>query len=155
MGLVVNGPKGPDKVIQYKDGVMQMFDPGVDQITVLHAGANQAQYEGYFTLGFGGSGTDLQKAWKINDLGPETLQDAGKAVKVEKLDLTSKDPSAKTFDHITIWIDSMRALSLKQIFYLPSHDVRTCTYANIKLNGKIDMKTFEIKRDSATTTVNR
>jgi outer membrane lipoprotein-sorting protein len=156
MGLVVMGSQGkPEKVIKYKDGLLQMFDPGVDQITVLHAGANQAQYEGYFTLGFGGSGSDLAHAWKITDLGPETLNDGPQQVKTEKLDLVSKDPGSKTFTHITIWVDPTRALSLRQIFYLANNDKRTCAYSNVKLNGKLDTKTFEIKKNAHTTVVNR
>ena len=156
MGLVVDGAQGkPEKVVQYKDGTLQMFDPGVDQITVLHAGADQAQYEGYFTLGFGGSGSDLAHAWNITDLGPDALSDSGHPVKTEKLDLVSKDQGSKTFTHITIWVDPLRALSLRQVFYLPNNDKRTCDYSNVKLNGKLDLKTFEIKKNSHTTVVNR
>lgn len=156
MGLVVDGAKGtPEKVVQYKDGTLQMFDPGVDQITVLHAGADQSQYEGYFTLGFGGSGSDLNHAWNITDLGPDALVDNGHPVKTEKLDLVSKDPGAKTFTHITIWVDPARALSLRQIFFLPNNDKRTCNYSNVKLNERLDLKTFEIKKNSHTTVVNR
>lgn len=155
MGIVVDGPDGkPQRVIEYKDGILQMFDPGVNQITVLHAGANQGQYEKYFTLGFGGSGTDLAQSWNIKDLGPETLSDGSQQVKTEKLDLTSKDPSEKNFTHITIWVDPTRALSLRQIFYLANDDRRTCNYTNVKLNGHIDMKTFEIRKNSQTTIVN-
>jgi outer membrane lipoprotein-sorting protein len=156
MGLVVNGLQGkPEKVVQYKDGILQMFDPGVDQITVMHAGADQSQFEGYFTLGFGGSGTDLAHAWNVSDLGPDVLSDGNKPVKTEKLDLTSKDTSSKTFTHITIWVDPMRALSLRQVFYLPNNDKRTCDYSNVKLNDKLDMRTFDIKKNSHTTVVNR
>ena len=156
MGLVVMGPDGKQqKVVEYKNGALQMFDPGVNQITVLHAGANQAQYEGYFTLGFGGSGSDLAHAWNIQDLGPDTLSDGSQQVKTEKLDLTAKDPSTKTFSHITIWVDPSRALSLRQIFYLTNDDRRTCNYSNVKLNGRLDIKTFEIKKNSQTTVVNR
>ena len=156
MGLVVDGAQGkPEKVVQYKDGTLQMFDPGVDQITVLHAGADQSQYEGYFTLGFGGSGSDLAHAWNITDLGPDVLSDSGHPVKTEKLDLVSKDPGSKTFTHITIWVDRMRAVSMRQVFYLPNNDKRTCDYSNVKLNGKLDLKTFEIKKNSHTTVINR
>lgn len=155
MGLVVNGPQSkPEKVVQYKDGILQMFDPGVDQITVMHAGADQSQYEGYFTLGFGGSGTDLAHSWNITDEGPETVNDGSQPVKTEKLDLVSKDPASKAFTHITIWVDPARSLSLRQIFYLPNHDTRTCNYSDVKLNGKLDMKTFEIRKNSHTTVVN-
>ena len=156
MGLVVEGPQNkPEKIVQYKDGTLQMFEPSVDQITVLHAGADQAQYSQYFTLGFGGSGTALERAWNVTDLGTETLPDGSQQVKTDKLDLTSKDPASKTFTHITIWVDPTRALSLKQVFYLANDDKRTCNYSDVKLNGKIDMKTFEIKKNDHTTVVNR
>ncbi len=81
------GPKSkPIKVIQYQGGTFQMFDPGVDQITIFHAAGNQSAIESFLTLGFGGSGTDLARVWNITDLGPETFNDNGQPVKVEKLD---------------------------------------------------------------------
>ena len=154
MGAVVEDPqsKAKAKVIDYEGGTLQMFDPGVDQITVLHAGDNQAQLESFLTLGFGGSGSDMEHAWKIAYMGPETID----GVKTEKLDLTAKDPKASSmFTHITIWVDTARAVSLKQVFYAPSGDVRTAYYSNIRLNTKIDKGTFAIKKDSHTTVVNR
>jgi len=150
------GPKSkPIKVIQYQGGLVQMFDTGVDQITVLHEAGNQAEIESFLTLGFGGSGTDLARAWNITDLGPETLTDNGQPVKVEKLDLVGKDPDArKNFTHITIWVDPARAVSLKQVFYTGSGDYRTATYSNIKVNGNVHKDQFAIKKDKNTTIVN-
>jgi outer membrane lipoprotein-sorting protein len=150
------GPKSkPIKVIQYQDGTFQMFDPGVDQITVFHEAGNQAAIESFLTLGFGGSGKDLDRAWNITDLGPETLNDSGQPIKVEKLDLVGKDADArKNFTHITIWVDPARAVSLKQIFYTPSGDYRTATYSAIKVNGNVHKDKFEIKKDKNTTVVN-
>jgi len=154
MGAVIVDPKtkAKQKVIDYQGGTLQMFDPGVDQITVLHAGANQAQYESFLTLGFGASGTDLQHSWNIQDLGPDTID----GVKTEKLDLTGKDPKANNmFTHITIWIDPARAVALKQEFYAPSGDKRTTYYSDIRLNTRIDKGSFAIKKDAHTTIVNR
>jgi outer membrane lipoprotein-sorting protein len=75
-------------------------------------------------------------------------------VKTEKLDLVSKDPGVKSkVSHVTIWIDPARGVSLKQIFYLPSGDTRTNTFANIKLNGTLDKSTFKMRTDKNTTTV--
>jgi outer membrane lipoprotein-sorting protein len=161
MGAVMVDPNAgpnskPIRVIQYKDGTVQMFDPGVDQITVLHESGNQSEIEGFLTLGFGGSGTDLARAWNITDLGPETLTDNGQPVKVEKLDLAGKDAaSRKNFSHITIWVDPTRAVSLKQIFYTPSGDYRTAIYSSIKVNGNVHKDHFAIKKDKNTTIVNR
>jgi outer membrane lipoprotein-sorting protein len=150
------GPKSkPIKVIQYQGGIVQMFDPGVDQITVLHEAGNQSEIESFLTLGFGGSGTDLARAWAITDLGPETLTDNGQPIKVEKLDLVGKDAdSRKNFSHVTIWVDPARAVSLKQVFYTNSGDYRTATYSAIKVNGNVHKDQFAIKKDKNTTVVN-
>ncbi len=160
MGAILVDPNAPPKskpikVIQYQGGIVQMFDPGVDQITVLHEAGHQAEIESFLTLGFGGSGTDLARAWTITDLGPETLTDGGQPIKTEKLDLVGKDADArKNFTHITIWVDPTRAVSLKQIFYTPSGDYRTATYSNIKVNGNVHKDQFAFKKDKNTTIVN-
>jgi outer membrane lipoprotein-sorting protein len=158
MGAVIIDPavmeKGKPKlvkVLQYGGGVLQMFDPGVDQITVLHEGGNQAEVEEFLTLGFGASGTDLQKAWNISDMGTETMGDT----KVEKLDLVGKSPeSKKNFTHVTIWVDPVRGVSLKQVFYQSSGNYRTATYMNVKVNGNVHKDQFAIKKDKNTTMVN-
>jgi outer membrane lipoprotein-sorting protein len=143
------------KVIQYQSGIVQMFDTGVDQITVLHQGNNQSEIESFLTLGFGGSGSDLAKAWNISDLGTETLSDNGQPVKVEKLDLVGKDAdSRKNFSHVTIWVDPTRGVSLKQIFYTATGNYRSAMYSNIKVNGNVHKDQFAIKKDKNTTIVN-
>ena len=157
MGSVIADPasKKTQKVIEYKNGILQMFDPGVNQITVLRAGSNQAQYDGFLTLGFGGSGKDLARVWDITDQGSESLSDNGQPVKTEKLDLVAKDTGTRNqVSHVTIWVDPTRGVSLKQIFYTPSGDYRTETYSNIKLNGGIDKGSFKMHTDGHTTTVN-
>jgi len=160
MGAILFDPNAgskskPIQVIQYQGGTVQIFDPSVDQITVLHEAGNQAEIESFLTLGFGGSGKDLDHAWTITDLGPETLTDNGQPVKVEKLDLVGKDADArKNFSHITIWVDPTRAVSLKQIFYTPSGNYRTATYSSIKVNGNVHKDQFAIKKDKNTTVVN-
>jgi hypothetical protein len=117
-----------------------------NQIRIIKPTSNQSQIETFTTLGFGGSGKDLARAWTITDQGPETLTDDGQPVKTEKLDLVSKDAGVRnTLSHVTIWIDPVRGVSLKQIFETPSHDRRTTIYSHIKLNGKIDAKAFELK----------
>lgn len=150
------GPKSkPIKVIQYEGGTVQIFDTGVDQITVLNENGNQAEIESFLTLGFGGSGTALARAWNITDLGPETLTDNGQPVKVEKLDLVGKNlDSRKNFSHITIWVDPARAVSLKQVLYTAAGDYRTATYSSIKVNGNVHKDQFAIKKDKNTTIVN-
>lgn len=140
------------KLLDYKNGQLRIFDPGSDQLTLLNAGTNQAQYESFLTLGFGGSGTDLSKAWTITDLGPETLNDGSGPVETVKLDLVSKTQSIRDlFTHIIIWVDPKRGISLKQQFFTPSEDQKTATYLHIRYNQKVDTAAFTIKTDKKTT----
>ncbi len=143
----------PDvKDIVYKNGVLQFYQPSIDHMTILHAGNNQERFESFLTLGFGGSGSDLKKNWEITDLGPETID----GVKTIQLDLVGKQASVRSmFQHILIWIDPTRAISLKQKFFEPSGDTRTAYYRNIRYNGKIPSSVFRIKTSSKTTMVNK
>lgn len=146
--------KSRTKVYEYKGGILRVFEVPSDQIRIVKPTSNSGQIETFLTLGFGGSGKDLSKAWNITDQGQETLMDGNTPVKVEKLDLVSRDPGLRnTFTHVTIWIDPTRAVSLKQVFETPSHDRRTTTYSHIKVNASIDRSTFDIKKGPKTTTV--
>ena len=150
MGAKIAPPEA--KTLEYKGGKLTLFDPSTDHVTEVNAGANQGTYESFLTLGFGGSGKDLEKTWNITDQGSEQMNDGSSNVRVEKLDLVAKDPSARnTFTHVTIWVDPARAISLKQVFYTPSEDVRTAVYTHLRMNEKIDMGNFAIKTDKKTT----
>jgi outer membrane lipoprotein-sorting protein len=142
----------PAQIIEFKDGKAQVLNTGTGQVDVGSAtGKNQAFADTMTTLGFGGSGNDLQKAWTITDQGPETLNDGSKPVQTEKLDLVSKDQTIRdTYSHITVWIDPARDVSLKQTAYEASGgkstgDMRTVYYTNIRLNQNVDTAPFAIK----------
>jgi outer membrane lipoprotein-sorting protein len=131
------------KTVVYKDGTLSYYDPSLDQLNVFAAGKNKAQYESFLTLGFGGSGKDLKSAWQINDLGAETID----GVATEKLDLSSDQAKQNgKIDHITVWIDPARAVSLKQVFYYSSGDMRTCTFTNIKYNKSLPKSVFDVPK---------
>lgn len=145
MGAKLNPPGA--KFIAYRDGKLSIFDPSTKDLKLLTAGQNKAQYESFLTLGFGGSGTDLAKAWTITHLGNEQLSDGSANVPVVKLDLVSKDESVRNmFSHITIWVDLNRAISLKQQFFTPAGDYRTATYTNIRYNQPINTAPYQFKK---------
>ncbi len=149
MGATIGTPV--TQVLQYRNGVLQMFDPGADQLTALTAGANRAQYEGFLTLGFGGSGKELAAAWTIKDDGAELMSDGSGTVPVEKLELVSKDANARnTFQMVVIWVDLKRAISLKQQFVTPSGDMKTAVYTHVRYNQKVNTGKYAIKTDKNT-----
>ena len=136
MGLLTTGPQG--RTVEFKAGTLRVFNPGPGCFdTVTKPGI-----ETYLTLGFGGSGKDLAKAWDITDVGPETLD----GTKVEKLELVAKDPNVRAnIKKFTLWIDLARGVSLKQVLLNPSNDLQTATYTHIRLNEKVDTKPFNFK----------
>jgi len=144
--------KPDEKVVVYKGGELQFFQPKIDQLTIFSAAANRQQYESFLTLGFGGSGKDLAANWDITYKGMESI--AG--VETAKLDLVSKQESVrKMFDHVTIWVDPSRGISLKQQFFEPSGDVRTDNFTNIKYNAKVPPTAFTLKTTSKTQIVRK
>jgi outer membrane lipoprotein-sorting protein len=146
MGAKIDLPA--PKFLEFRDGTLRIFDPGPDHLTTISSKQNQAQIEAFLTLGFGGSGRDLAKAWTISDLGTEPID----GVETAKLDLVPKDPAVRNnCTHIIIWVDPARGISLKQEFFMPSEDTRTSYYSNIRLNQKVDEKKYAIKTDGKTT----
>lgn len=143
----------PDaKVVEYKDGRLRLFDTKADHLTEMDGRNKQAQYESFLTLGFGGSGKDLEKTWTITDQGTEQMSDGAAMVTVEKLDLVPKDAAQRnTISHVTIWVDPTRAISLKQAFFFPSEDTQTATYTHVRYNASVNAKKYAIKTDSKTT----
>ena len=136
------------KLIEFRNGVVRLFEPNTNHLTIIEATKNKAQLESFLTLGFGGSGKDLANAWTISDLGDETID----GVKTAKLDLVAKDPAVRNnCTHMTIWVDPVRGISIKQSFYMPSGDYRTAVYANIKYNQKVDEKPYQININKKTT----
>jgi outer membrane lipoprotein-sorting protein len=136
-----NGKDAP-KTVTYDGGEVNFYEPTIKQLTTLKAGANRGQFESFLTLGFGGSGTDLEKNWKVSLLGNEPMD----GVSVTKLDLVPKEQKVlDMFTHVTIWVEPSRGLSHKQIFYQPSGDLRTATYKNIRYNSPVPADVFQIK----------
>ena len=134
------------QTIEYKNGTLTIYTAGTNQLKTYSAGQNQALAQTVLALGAGGSGRDLDANWTITDQGTEKMSDGSKLVEVEKLDLVSKDANVRnSFTHITMWIDLVRDISLKQVAFAPSGDADTTIYTNIKLNQPIDMKAYAPK----------
>jgi len=101
-------------------------------------------------VGFGGSGKDLEAAWNVSTLGNEQISN----VTVVKLELRPKQESVRrNVERALIWVDPTRDVSLKQVFYSPTGDVRTVIYTNLRYNLKLSPSVFAIKTTANTQTV--
>jgi outer membrane lipoprotein-sorting protein len=144
-----NGKDAPKTVI-YDGGEVNFYEPTIKQLTTMKAGANRGQWESFLTLGFGGSGKDLEANWKVTFMGTESMDGAS----VAKLDLVPKEQKVlDMFTHVTIWVEPSRGISHKQIFYQPSGDLRTATYKNIQYNKPLPSEIFQLKLPPGTNHV--
>ncbi len=126
-----NGQPAPREVL-FHNGELALYQPEIKQETLLGAGANRAQFESYATLGFGGSGKDLQANWTVSYEGADTVDGTA----VARLNLAPRHPTPNgMFTHVEIWIDPATATSRKQVFYTSSGDTRTATYTDVRLNA--------------------
>lgn len=139
------------KDMVYADGVGKLYEPAIKQLQVFQVGNRRDQLNSFLTLGFGGSGADLQKNWNVQSQGTEAVN----GVQAAKLLLTPRDPAlAKTTPKVLLWIDLARGVAVKQQRYDSEGNYLTFTYNHIKLNGKVPGNTFEIKTAPGTQVVN-
>jgi outer membrane lipoprotein-sorting protein len=144
----VNGKPVP-KVVVVSGGTIKLYEQLIDQVTIL---SKLSQYESWFMLGFGASGKNLEEKWEIKYLGAETLD----GVKTEKLELRPKDPGIrKNLPKVTVWMDTERGISLKQVFDEGPGQYRVSVYFNIKVNQPLPADAFTFKTDGKTQYVNR
>ena len=144
----LNG-KIASKVYSYASGVFNLYEKLTNQVTRF---SKASQYEGYLMLGFGASGKDLEQKWEIKYLGSEVID----GVKTDKLELVAKDPAVrKNIPKVTIWLDTERAVSLKQVFEEGPGQYRVCFYYNFKTNQPLPADAFTFKTDKQTVYVNR
>lgn len=125
----------------FSGGALRVSDTGKARDAKSY---NQAsKYESYLMLGFGASGKDLQDKWNITYLGTENIN----GVKTDKLELVAKDPDVrKNIPKVTIWLDTARAVSLKQVFDEGNGESRVCTYSDIKVNQPLPRDAFNFAK---------
>jgi len=140
----VNGKPVP-KIYTFTDGQFKLDEVMNNQVITFK---RATKYESWVMLGFGASGKELEDKWEIKYDGPETLD----GVKTEKLELVPKDPTVRrNLPKVTVWLDTARAISLKQVFDEGQGVSRVCVYFNIRVNQALPADAFKLKTDSKTT----
>jgi outer membrane lipoprotein-sorting protein len=118
-------------------GTLRISDTGMEGDAKVYTQAGK--YESYLMLGFGASGRKLEEKWTIKYLGTETINGAD----TDKLELVAKDPAVrKTISKVTIWLDTSRAVSLKQVFDEGEGQSYVCYYSDIKVNQPLPKGAF-------------
>ena len=139
----LNGKPVP-KLYSFTGGVLRLDEPLINQVTTLKSGG---KFGNYLMLGFGASGKEISDKWDVKYVGTETID----GIKTEKLELVAKDPTVrKNLPKVTIWMDTARAISLKQVFDETEGQSRVSVYFNIKVNQPLPADAFKLKTDANT-----
>ena len=142
--------KPEPKFVLFSKGKIRMYQPKPDQVTEFDLGSNRSELETYVVLGFGGSGQDLQKAFEVTYVAPETIE----GVATAKLQLVPKSEKVRnTYKQIFLWIDLERGVSVQQQAFQPDGNYRLAKYSSIRVNEKIADDVFKLKTTGKTQTI--
>jgi outer membrane lipoprotein-sorting protein len=143
----------PPKYLLFANSKIQVYETKVDKVTEYDTGKDRAAFESFLVLGFGGSGQDMLKAFDVTYSGTEKVD----GIDTAKLELIPKSAKVRnTFDHIWLWIDPARGVSLRQQLFAPvdpgqkAGDYRLASYSDIRINEKIPDSVFTLKTTGST-----
>src|SRR5579863_5722780 len=120
MAAEINDPTSP-KTVLFTDSKVEIYQPKIDQVTRYNTGKDRAAFESFLVLGFGGSGKDMLKSFDVKYIDAEKVS----GVDTAKLELVPKSIKGRdTFDHIWLWVDLSRGVSVQQQLFEPSGDYR-------------------------------
>ena len=143
----VTGPDPKDKKsVLFADSKFQLYEPKTDQVTIRNT-SNNSEVESYLVLGFGGRGHDLAKSFDVSYLGSEKVGE----VQTEKINLVPKSEKVRNnFDHVILWIDPSRGISVQQQLIAANGDYRLAKYSNIRFPQKLADNVFKLKTTGKT-----
>jgi outer membrane lipoprotein-sorting protein len=137
----------PPKYVLFTGSKVQVYQPKIEQVTQYDTGKDRAAFESFLVLGFGGSGQDMMKSFDVTYLNDEKISN----VNTIKLNLVPKSEKARNnFNHIWLWIDPERGVSVRQQLFEPDGDYRLADYSDIRLNQKIPDGVFKLNTTNKT-----
>lgn len=130
-----------EKFVLYSEGKVQVYEPKIDQVTTYNAGKNSADVESFLVLGFGGGGHEMLKSFDVKYEGSEKAD----GVDTAKLDLVPKAQRVRSmFEHIMLWVDPARGVSVQQQVFQSGGDYRMAKYSNIQMNQRLSDNDFKL-----------
>lgn len=148
--LVTFNGKPVEKMMVYSGDQFKLYEPRLKQLQIFKAGSNRAQADAVMTVGFGGSGKDLEKNWLVTYITTEQVD--GKAA--AKLQLIPRDEAAKnTFPKLFLWVDTADGIALKQQRFDAAGNYNVVSYHNVRVNAPVANDAFDLKTPAGTQVV--
>ena len=139
MLLKLKAPE-PRTILRNGDN-LYVYNPGLQRVEEYNLGKNRGLVEQFLLLGFGTSGKELRKAYRITLAGEPTIN--GK--KTVELQLTPKSAAVKRqISKVDLWLDSPTMLPVQQEFLeTGSGDYSIVRYTHVIRNANIPESVFK------------
>jgi outer membrane lipoprotein-sorting protein len=140
-GLVDN--TFPDKrTMSFSGKQFRFYLPKINTIQIYDVGKRRDQVDQFLVLGFGTSGKELQKAYSLKMLGPDTLN----GIKTNRIELTPKTKDAlELFQRLELWIPEGGSHAIQQKVHLKGGDYKLMSYTDVKINPPLTDASFDLK----------
>ncbi len=133
---------GPnERSLGFENSKGQIYYPKIRTVQIFDLGKSRRLVDQFLLLGFGTSGKELVKNYRLAVLGTEAA--AGQAC--TRLELVPK--SAEVLQHlqkIELWIPENAGHPVQQKFFQPGGDYTVIIYTDLKLNPKLPETAFRM-----------
>jgi outer membrane lipoprotein-sorting protein len=139
MLLRLNTPE-PRTILRNGDN-LYLYNPGLERVEEYNLGKHRGLVEEFLLLGFGTSGKELRKAYRVTLVGEPAVGDQ----KTVELELTPKSSAVqKQISKVDLWLDRSTMLPVQQEFFeTASGDYSIVTYSHVVENGEIPESIFK------------
>lgn len=138
MLLQMNAPDS--RTILRNGDNIYVYTPGLNQVEEYNLGKNRDLADEFLLLGFGTSGSQLEKGFQVKYTGEDTIEGKKDAL----LDLTPRSASVlKQFSKIQIWLDETTWLPDEQKFTENGGDYLTIRYTKMVRNPNVPDSKFK------------
>jgi len=137
--MLIDVTEPDSKTYAFQGHKLEIYFPKAQTVQEIDVGKSRALLEQFFLVGFGTSRTDLESAYVLRLIGPETV--AGQ--KTEHLELIPKSKEVLQYlSKFELWI-SDSGYPVQQKFDLKGGDYQLATYSDVKINP--DLSDSELK----------
>jgi outer membrane lipoprotein-sorting protein len=140
--LLLEVAKPEPRSVAFAGRKAQLYYPKINTVQEIDLGKQKSYIDQFILLGFGTTGRELVKSYKVAYGGEETV--AG--TKASRIELTPNSPQVREqFSRIELWIADPGGFPVQQKLHEPSGNNLTVTYSEIKVNPNLNPQSVALK----------
>ena len=130
------------RILGFQSRQLQVYYPKTNTLEIYDLGKHGSQIDQFLLLGFGTSGRELEKNYKVRAAGVETL--GGKPT--TRLELMPKTEEAREYlKKLELWIPQGASYPVQEKIYKNSQDYILIGYSDVKINPGLAEHDLELQ----------